>query len=186
MRSFLALFLFTLACAPATLCADTTTDYVFSGVLSDGGIFNGSFTLDDTLPDSFTLPDRGEFSLVNFDFELTNTTLFMSGPITATSGTAESASLFQSGVTDEAVLIINFVSDIPIGSLNSGVSTDLVFEPFTGDPNVLQFLDPESFSGGFFDGAGNADVVSSNLSVVPEPSSGLSVSYTHLTLPTKA
>jgi len=168
MKTVLVLLFAVMTFSPAMLHADTV-DYLISGTLDDGGIFSGSFTLDSNSPDLESATGRGEFELADFEFTLTDTSLFMSGGNTATSGSATSISLFQNEFSSESTLVIDLVSD----SGSGGVFTDIEFVPFVGDADTLQFLDPAAFNGGFFDGAGGANIVTFNLEIVPEPTSAL-------------
>ncbi len=131
----------------------TTIPYNLNGTLEDGGQFMGTFTLSTKAVDLAPSTSIGLFDLEKVNIQLVNTNLFMSGPSTATSGSASSARLFQTSSQQD--LLINFTSDDGL----SGVFVDgLSFAPFVGDPNIPSPIQGNWTMGGFFDGAGNVSI----------------------------
>lgn len=141
-----------------------TIPYHVNGALDDGGRFFGTFTLSTEAIDRWHLPDSGLFDLENVDVRLVDTGLFGSGASSVTSGSATEAQLFQRSTTQELLLL--FLADDGM----SNVFVDgLSFAPFDGDPKIAAPIQGDWTMGGFFDGAGNVDIVSIELTQVPVP-----------------
>jgi len=144
----------------------TDLRYTISGVLDEGGIFEGAFTIDTDAVDMEANTGLGLFEIFDEGIFLNETNLFSDGSI---SGLSMSTLLFQrDSPTRQQVLVIEFESD----SLTSNVFAELTFEGFLGDVNQAQPLDIDQFQSGFFDGNGGGNVTQLQLQLdaVPEPS----------------
>jgi len=140
--------------------------YRVSGLLEEGGWFDGTFRLDTDALDQEDADGRGQYRLFDVGVLLVDTELFFSGGNDATSGFSTEAFVFQHQVGQRQSLLIYFGSDTG----NSGVFSGIDFEPFTDDADVLHPIASDKYVGGYFDGAGVSPIVEFDLEIVPEPS----------------
>ncbi|MGI9455250.1 MAG: PEP-CTERM sorting domain-containing protein [Aeoliella sp.] len=141
--------------------------YQLSGHLDDGGEFFGTFTVDPLALDSHPSASFGRFTLTDVSMRVIQTPILSMDGNTLSAGSASEATLFQTaGTFPRQSIDFEFVSDDGL----SGVFTDILFGPFSGDPNVATAI-AGAFQGGYFDGNGQPNIVSLTLTVIPEPSS---------------
>lgn len=147
---------------------DPLVYYQIEGALEEGGEFFGTFAIDTLATDKESTLGYGEFDLVDVEIHLVNTTLFGSGGNTATSGIATEATFVQSDFGPRQLITFTLLASNGL----SNAFTELVFMPFTGDPDTISPIEGP-FVDGYFDGSGQSSIVSLSLVRVPEPASVL-------------